>query len=346
MIKYTRTLTILALAATLAAAATGCSRRFTEPVQSPRQPYIPPPATFIQVAGWTQPDWNPTCVLLTHSGILLVAEDSARVQNYAALGVNRQAFRVNTYRFDGLVRPVQVSEGGGHIFVADLGDGTRNNPVAIKGFNPALGLDDPMAVQFSVSDTDWVRIKGITADLQRNLYVSCDAKVTVFQPPNPAEVDTQAVIYRYRAPAYTVRDTVAEQGTGIGTVEDAHAIVFGGERIYVADTGKDWAQQLDPIRKNLGYFKVDGSEADTVGTLRGPLGVAVDEGGYFYVVDTGNRRVLRYFQDGRFDQVVNQVGPDGMLGPVSASAGLVQANLYIYVADPLSHRVNVYRFQR
>jgi hypothetical protein len=197
-------------------------------------------------------------------------------------------------------------------------------------------------------DPDWVSIRGLASDQLRNLYVSGDARVLISQPPNPDEIDIQTVVYKYAPPYRTAaRDTVTEQGTGIGTVQNAHAIAWNDGMMYVTDTGKDWVQKLDATRKNYGLFKVDGTEADSAATpFRGPQGVAADGQGYFYVVDTGNRRVLRYTVDGAFDQVVNQVGPDGMLAPVSASAGLVQSSLYLYVADPTAHLINVYRFQR
>jgi hypothetical protein len=343
MSKRMRALSTLALLGALAAAGTGCGHRFTEPVQTPRPPYIPPPLTFILVSNWIQPGWQPTCVFMTHSSVLLVAEDSARVQQYTSLGNSGSAVRATDYQYNGLIKPVQVTEGNAHVFVADMGDATH--PIRVVEFDPSRSLTGILEPVSSFTDPAWVRIKGLTSDAQRNLYVSCDATVTVYQPPNPPETDVQSTIYRYPPPySAAVRDTVAEQGTGIGTVVDAHAVAYNDGKMYVADTGKDWAQQLDPTRKNLGFYKVDGSETDS--TLKGPLGVAVDNEGYFYVSDAGNRRVLRYELNGTFNQVVNQSGTDGMLAPASVTVGTIQAKLYLYVADPASNRINVYRFQK
>ncbi|HVP40302.1 MAG TPA: hypothetical protein VMS93_14080 [Candidatus Saccharimonadales bacterium] len=343
-----RRLAALALAAALLAGAGGCGRRFLEPKQSPKAPYIPPPETFILVAGWTQPAWQPTCVLLTHSGILLVAEDSARVRNYSSLGQRGQITPIDIYRFNGLTKPVQVAEGNSHVFVADMGDGSKQHPISVMEYDPSQGLDTPMDPVHVVVDTTWVRIKGVASDLQRNLYVSCDARMYIFQPPNLPALDTETVVYRYRAPNYdtALRDTVAQQGNGVGSLQDAHQIVWSAGVLYVADTGKDAAQALDPNRMNFGFFKVDGTEPGGPGACKRPQGVAADGVNDFYVVDTGNRRVLRYNLDGTFDQVVNQFGPDGMLAPTSATAGLVQSSLYLYVADPAAQRINVYRFQQ
>ncbi len=348
MMATSRSFKTLLLAAALAASASGCGRRFTEPVQRLKPPFIPPPATFILVASWTQPGWQPSSVLMTHSGILLVAEDSARVRNYSSLGEHGQPVPVDIYRFNGLVKPVHIAEGNSHVFVADMGDGSPANPIRVFEFDPSQGLNAPMDAVSTLQDPSWVTIRGVASDAQRNLYVSCDARVLVSQPPNPDEVDTQTVVYRYRPPySPAVRDTVAEQGTGTGTMQNAHEICYSDGKLYVTDTGKDWVQKLDATRKNFGLFKVDGTEADSAATpMRGPQGVAADGQGYFYVADTGNRRVLRYTVDGAFDQVVNQVGPDGMLAPVSVSAGTVQSSLYLYVADPTAHIINVYRFQR
>ena len=110
-----------ALALSLFAA--GCGGRFPEPVEHPKPPILQPPATFVRVATWTEPNWNPTSVYLTRSGILLIAEDSARVQNYGALGSRGAPQPLGIFRFNGLLKPVQVAEGNVHVFVADMGDG-------------------------------------------------------------------------------------------------------------------------------------------------------------------------------------------------------------------------------
>ena len=38
--------------------------------------------------------------------------------------------------------------------------------------------------------------------------------------------------------------------------------------LYVADTGKGWAQQLLPLQHNQGNFEVNGSESGALGRLR------------------------------------------------------------------------------
>src|SRR5262249_55716616 len=115
-------------AALLAASAFGCGHRFPAPTQTVRPPFIPPPATFIKVATWQQPGWNPTSVRLPRSGVLLVAEDSTRVQNYAALGSATEAQRSNVFTFTDLVKPVHIAASGYDIYVADMGNPAANVP--------------------------------------------------------------------------------------------------------------------------------------------------------------------------------------------------------------------------
>ena len=329
-----------------AVALNGCGGRFPEPTQHITKPTTPPNDTFIKYATWLKPGWQPTCVLLTRNGILLVAEDSARVQNYNALGSNGAAQPINIFRFNGLIKPVQVAEGNLKVYVADMGDGTPDHPIQIKMYDYSHGLDNALDPVATFTDTNWVRIKGITADLSQNIYVSCDAKVLVQNPPNPPAIDIQTEVYRYSG-SYPggVRDTVAEQGTGVGTLINAHQVSWRDGYLYVADTGKDWAQQLNPQIKNSGNFKVDGQEDKAPGPMSGPLGVAADLSAHFYVADTGNRQVLRYNYDGSFNQIVNQFGPDGMLAPTSLSAGVLGDKTYLYVADPTAHLINLYLFQ-
>ncbi len=333
----------------LTLALTGCGRLFPAPIERPKVGVIPPPATFIRVASWTRSDWNPTCVFLSHSGVLLVAEDSARVQYYTSLGYRGQAQPFNDiYSFGGLTRPVQIAEGAGHIFIADMGDGTAAHPMAVFEYDPVGAL--PFAPIKTIRDTSWVRIRGLAADEARTVYVSCDARVLVPQTPNPAVIDVQSLIYHYHANG--LRDTTAEQGTGIGTVQGAGALAYKDGAIYAADTEKDWGQKIDAAGKNLGYFKVDGTEDGAPGPLKGPVGVAVDDSNYFYISDTGHGRVLRYYVDGTFNQVVNQndtlnvAGANNLAHPGSVTVGLVSGRLYAYVADPFLHIINLYKFQR
>lgn len=333
----------------LALALVGCGRLFPAPLERPKVTPIPPPATFIRVASWTRPGWNPTCVFLSRSGVLLVAEDSARVQYYTSLGYRGQAQPFNDiYSFSGLTRPVQIAEGAGHIFIADMGDGSPAHPMAVYEYDPVGAL--PFAPIKTIRDTSWVKIRGLAADEARTVYVSCDARVLVPQAPNPAVIEVQSLIYHYRANG--LRDTTAEQGTGIGTVQGASALAYRDGALYVADTDKDWGQKIDAAAKNLGYFKVDGTEDGAPGPIKGPVGVAVDDSNYFYISDAGHGRVLRYFVDGTFNQVVNQNdtlavgGANNLAQPGSVTVGLVSSRLYAYIADPSLHIINLYKFQR
>jgi DNA-binding beta-propeller fold protein YncE len=105
-------------------------------------------------------------------------------------------------------------------------------------------------------------------------------------------------------------------------------------------------QKFDVLGSLGNSFKLDICDADTV-ALVAPTDVAVDDGGNVYVVDTGNKRVLRFDPDGRrcaqrvdiehnsFDQPLT--------GPVAAASGDFDATNYVYVVDAAVNQVVVYR---
>jgi len=238
--------------------------------------------------------------------------------------------------------------------VADMGDNTADHPVVIQEYDPSRGTDGPMDPIRTIHDPSWVKINGLTGDLNGNIYVACQATVVVNQPPQPVYNDIQTAIYRYRPPDYNParRDTVADQGNGIGYVLGTHQIVWNNGYLYIADTDKGWGQKLDANLHNIGYLKVDGTEDGAPGSITSPLGAAADnlDLGHFYISDTGNRRVLRYNLDGTFDQVANQVdtltGADNLVAPGSICTGSKLGTLYLWVADPGANLINVYKFQR
>ncbi len=81
--------------------------------------------------------------------------------------------------------------------------------------------------------------------------------------------------------------------------KDPHGIAVdpSGERVFVADTGRDLIQEFTdggvPVRRL-------GGTASGVGNLVHPTGVAVDSHGFVYVADTGNGRIAKFAENGNF----------------------------------------------
>jgi sugar lactone lactonase YvrE len=73
----------------------------------------------------------------------------------------------------------------------------------------------------------------------------------------------------------------------------------------------------------------------------GPRGIAVDNQGYVYVTDTGNKRVIVFDPDG---QVMTQFGSEGFEpGQFNEPVGIdVDADGNVYVADVWNQRIQVF----
>lgn len=102
---------------------------------------------------------------------------------------------------------------------------------------------------------------------------------------------------------------------------------YRGGRISVLNSRGDW----------LSYI---GSKGIKDGMLVGPQHMAVDEDGYLYVVDYGNRRVSKFDPDGLFIVSFGQKNPlfPGFLSPT----GIAVHNGRIYVADAVSKSIYMF----
>jgi DNA-binding beta-propeller fold protein YncE len=104
---------------------------------------------------------------------------------------------------------------------------------------------------------------------------------------------------------------------------------YRGGRISVLDSRGDWQAYI-------------GSRGRGEGRLIGPQNLAVDEDGYLYVVDYGNRRIVKFDPDGVF---ILSFGPKlpgfpGFLSPT----GIAVRDGRIYAADSAARRI--YTFDR
>jgi len=214
------------------------------------------------------------------------------------------------------------------------------------------------------TDTTVANPVGIAADDQGNVYVS-GTMVVLDTLQTDQRIRTRKFvsrIYRYSpGPKYPGvgdiympgtmswhRDTtwVVLDGTGTSSVLDPAQMNWtplNGGAVFVADRGNNKAKLIGTTGNQQGYVKVDGSETPTGTSFSAPQSASVDESGYLYVVDRGNRRVLRYDYAGNYIQDVNvENNSQGqpLLDPVAVGVN----DSLAYVADP--GRGQVIRYQR
>jgi hypothetical protein len=188
---------------------------------------------------------------------------------------------------------------------------------------------DTTATMTSITDTTMVRPYGIAVDDEGAVYVAGLV----------ARVDTNAVntlqrerqfdsrVFRYLpGPRYNGvvpadinmpgcnwhRDTtwVVYSGSGSASVADPRGLSFsrfGVPSLFIADRGNNQAKTVSVNQVGVGFARFDGRE--TGSTFNSPEAAAADRSGFLYVVDRGNRRVLRYDQGGNYIQIVN-TGPN------------------------------------
>ncbi|MBD3162691.1 MAG: hypothetical protein GF346_09975 [Candidatus Eisenbacteria bacterium] len=263
----------IALAAALLAFG-GCGQEFSLPPQ-PEPGRIPTPGTYNLDRIWQVP--SPTDVIVQGS-YLFVVEQRERVSVYLSHHVTpRPPGFIEPY--EGLIRPVQVclaKRDSTFLFVADEGDRMIKR-YYFRGGPPLHAF----------TDTAWVEISGIAADHELNVYVADAARDTV---------------YKYDDRGEPVR-LVSDYGTGFGFVIDPHGMRYNDDRLWVADTGKDYVQALLPDSTNTADDRagpIGGPEM-----ILGPYDVDTDLAGEtVFVADTGNDQVLRFEATGALRDTV------------------------------------------
>jgi hypothetical protein len=214
------------------------------------------------------------------------------------------------------------------------------------------------------TDTTLAFVWGIAADDRGDVYVA--GKAIIFLPnpfdPRLQERVFQDRIYRYkrgplpsgqpdpnmpgsnwhRDPSFAV-----QQGTGLGTVVEPRGMDWSptsGPALFVADFGKNWAQKMQDGNVDLGlsaYYR-DG-DLEGAPQMSSPTDVVVDADGFFYAVDEGNQRVLRYSDTDRaFVQIVNVENNASGL-PLQRPVAVAADKDLVYVADRDAGEVIRYR---
>lgn len=337
----------------LALIAGGCGGSFTLPEESPGG-LIPEAGSYAYVGSLTGLT-GLTDVLLTRGtgSSLYVVGDSSYVRQYPRFFRSNGTTPPIGDPFTGHYKPTKICQGPAVLFVLDAGDTLLAQTDTTKG--PGFlrfGLTGG-APTFIRRDTSIAEARGIAADAQGNVYVSCIAKEFIRDDP----LDTRrrtfkyvSRVYRYLAAQGYARDTefYVSDGQGIGIVfepGDCFVRARGGVTyLYVADTGKDLCQRLTVIADNRGEslpsLPIDGSDSGV--PILVPPDFVADDSGFMYAVDRGAGRILRYDEAGQYVQKVNlelDLDDDSLHVPVAVSADDTLA----YVADRATGKITAYK---
>jgi DNA-binding beta-propeller fold protein YncE len=138
-------------------------------------------------------------------------------------------------------------------------------------------------------------------------------------------------------------------GSGIGNFNhpEAIAVDHSGKFVYVADFNKH-VQKFDTSSKFITKWGTErgqpGSGDGEFGLSRdngGPHGIAVDNEGNVYVADTGNNRIQKFSNDGKFIAKWGSYGTgEGQLNEPKGVA--VDRFGNVYVVDSGNHRIQLF----
>ena len=302
--------------AVLLPAMIGCGQEFVLPPQ-PDPGRIPTPGTYNLDRIWEIPSPSD---LVVQGSYLFVIERQEKVAVYLSRqSTPRPPGFIEPY--EGLIQPVQVclaKRDSTFLFVADAGDRMIKR-YYFRGGPPLHAF----------TDSAWVEFSGIAADHRLNVYVADAARDT---------------IYKYDDRGNPVR-LVSDFGNGFGFVIAPHGIAFSGDRLWVADTGKNYVQALLPDSTNT----ADGSAGPIGGpeTISGPLDVDTDLAGEtVFVADTGNDRVLRFAATGAIRDTVyshakwetRAVDP-----PLTSIRHVAADDSLVFLPDPANDRIVILR---
>ena len=340
-------------AATLGLAGGGCGGAFTLPEETPGG-VIPQAGSYAYVGSMTGLG-GLTDVLLTRGtgSSLFVVGDSAYVRQYPRFFRPGGITPPLGTAFPGIYKPTKVCQGPAVLYVLDFGDTLLAQADTSKGPGFLRFKLTGGAATFTLRDTAIAEARGIAADAAGNVYISCIAKEFIRDDPQDPRRRTfkyVSRIYRYLAAQGFARDTgfYVGDGQGVGIVFDPGDIFVrarnGQIYLYVADTGKDLGQRLEVVDGNGGEslpaLALDGAQSGTNVAL--PPDMTADDSGFMYLVDRGNRRVLRFDEFGEYQQKVNielDLDADSLHVPIAVSVDDTLA----YVADHQTGKISQYK---
>jgi len=249
-----------------------CGQRIEAPEENPWNKELPLPDSYVfnyeRIGFETATDLE-----LARGGLLYIASADGVTPYY------QDVLRGPGWTFDGIIDPVVVSEApDGHILVADRGD------MNVKVFESDGG--SPVV---TFTDSDWAAFGGLAADDSGTIFVA----------------DREMSFVRAYLPDGTPKFTedIADSGFGLGHVIQPHGLYYDGRYLWIADTGKNWIQEVNPDSVQLGLRFLDGyTYEDEEGNevklpFSAPVDVATDTDGFVYVTDQGNRRIFKFTQE-------------------------------------------------
>lgn len=359
----------------------GCGAEFKLPTESPGR-VIPADGSYQLLSEWDGLTNIRDVELTNGSQLFLLFQASSGTGTAPRGGVAEfQLVRPDTLGppLEGLFNPAALAGTSTRLFVLDQGDTclARANPAnglcdGTGGWDNRITDVDHYwrAVEYGVTgtaprgwftDTTMAWVNGIAADASGNVYVSGVAIIVLI---NQEDARLRDRVYQYRIYKYARgvrpdgqvdinvlpsgtwhRDTtfVSEEGSGIGSIVDARGLAWRGafaQGLYVADYGKNWAQKMYDTGINPGEFRIDGASTGQI--FIGPTDVAADNLGFVYVLDTGNKRALRFGptigDEESFQQRIDIEGSP-LVGPTAITAD----DSLVYLVDRTSARVLRYK---
>lgn len=291
-------------------------------------PPIPPPIPLPEPGFNLKTIWyvdNPGDLAIFGSYVFII-EDNSQVNAYYSQ--HAAADRVGLINdFSGLLTPTRISLGASgdstFVVVADSAD------MRCKIYHWQGG-----APLYSFTDTTWIRISGIAADDDLNIYVS----------------DAQANLIKSYDRWGNLSHTVSQYGTGTGYVINPNGldttVSAGGKSILLlADTGKHWVQRLfsrssfeAAVLLPIGFAEDE---------LLSPLDVATgDNGQSIMIADSGHNMVLKYRFAGTLADTVYADEKDGELvaPPIIHPRFITSQGPLVLISDTETGRVVIMKY--
>jgi tetratricopeptide (TPR) repeat protein len=125
------------------------------------------------------------------------------------------------------------------------------------------------------------------------------------------------------------------KGSFTKKIEKPVALGYFKEKVFVSDFGRDEILIFDLNGKILQTIGGSGSEP---GKFHGPSGITFDEGGNFYVSDSGNNRIQKFNANGEFEIQFSGSESFRLKNP----AGLFYFKNQVYVIDKDNVRVLIF----
>jgi len=173
--------------------------------------------------------------------------------------------------------------------------------------------------------------KGLATDSEGNIYVAdtYNHRVQVF--------DANGVFLRQWG----------SEGSQPGQFKEpwALAVAANGD-VYVADTWNHRIEVFDSMGAIKNMWGTFGEVAEPMASgdlLYGPRDVIIDDEGYLYVTDTGNKRIVKYDPMGTMVSAIGIMG-DGA-GQFQEPVGLAFYDGTLYVADTWNQRIQAFDTQ-